>query len=84
MTEPQCALSIICPDVAASALVATETRPRYDRIDDGAIVNLRGDAAEADAGSDRLASIRFWVTQGRVHSVTRRPLAAMAAVQAEA
>ncbi|HWH18725.1 MAG TPA: CorA family divalent cation transporter, partial [Allosphingosinicella sp.] len=30
------------PDVAASALVATETRPRCDQFDNGALVNLRG------------------------------------------
>ncbi|HEY0116345.1 MAG TPA: zinc transporter ZntB, partial [Allosphingosinicella sp.] len=29
------------PDIAATALVATETRPRCDRIDFGAILNLR-------------------------------------------
>ena len=41
------------PDVAASALVATETRPRCDRIDDGAIVNLRG---PGDLEPDRFRS----------------------------
>jgi zinc transporter len=64
------------PDVAANALVATETRPRCDRIEDGAIVNLRGLAAADTGDSDRLVSIRMWVRQGRVYSVTRRPLAA--------
>src|SRR3546814_9708774 len=70
------------PDIAANALVATETRPRCDRIEDGAIVNLRGDAAEKGEHADRLVSIRFWVRGGRVNSVTRRPLAAMKAVVA--
>jgi zinc transporter len=64
------------PDVAANALVATETRPRCDRVEDGAIVNLRGLAAEELSDSDRLVSVRMWVRQGRVHSVTRRKLAA--------
>jgi zinc transporter len=68
------------PDVAANALVATETRPRCDRIDEGAIVNLRGPAAEELDDSDRLVSIRMWVRRGKVDSVTRRPLAATAAV----
>lgn len=72
------------PDIAANALVATETRPRCDRIEDGAIVNLRGDAAEKSADADRLASIRFWVRGGRVNSVTRRPIAAMETVVAQA
>jgi zinc transporter len=71
------------PDVAANALVATETRPRCDRIEEGAIVNLRGPAAEELDDSDRLVSIRMWVRRGKVNSVTRRPLAATAAVAAQ-
>ena len=70
------------PDVAANALVATETRPRCDRIDDGAIVNLRGPAAVETEDSDRLVSIRMWVRRGKVYSLTRRPLAATEAVMA--
>ena len=71
------------PDVAANALVATETRPRCDAIEHGALVNLRG-PAEVDTGdSDRLVSIRMWVRQGRVNSVSRRPLAALKAVFAQ-
>jgi zinc transporter len=69
------------PDVAANALVATETRPRCDRIDDGALINLRGRAVAGKADGDRLVSIRCWVRQGKVNSVTRRPLAAMAQVR---
>ena len=65
------------PDIAASALVASETRPRCDRIEDGALVNLRGQATIPGDDSDRLVSIRFWIRRGRVNSVTRRPLAAM-------
>jgi zinc transporter len=68
------------PDVAANALVATETRPRCDRIEEGAIVNLRGPAALETEDSDRLVSIRMWVRRGKVNSVTRRPLAATAIV----
>lgn len=64
------------PDVAASALVATETRPRCDRVEDGALVNLRGPGEVETDDSDRLVSIRLWVREGRVSSVTRRPLAA--------
>ncbi|HWH22876.1 MAG TPA: CorA family divalent cation transporter [Allosphingosinicella sp.] len=64
------------PDVAANALVATETRPRCDRMEDGALVNLRGLGETDTHDSDRLVSIRMWVTAGKVNSVTRRPLAA--------
>ena len=69
------------PDIAANALVATETRPRCDRIEEGAIVNLRGLGAGDPADSDRLVSIRLWVRRGRVLSVGRRPLAATATVR---
>ena len=68
------------PDVAANALIATETRPRCDRIDEGAIVNLRGPAAPGIEDADRLVSIRMWVRRGKVNSVTRHKLAATAAV----
>jgi zinc transporter len=68
------------PDVAANALIATETRPRCDRIEDGAIVNLRGTAPEEIKESDRLVSIRMWVRRSKVNSVTRYPLAATSVV----
>ena len=68
------------PDIAANALVATETRPRCDRFDEGALINIRGPAADECAGSDRLVSIRLWARQGKVNSVTRHPMAATALV----
>ncbi len=71
------------PDVAAHALVATETRPRCDKIDQGALVNLRGLAEVETDDSDRLVSIRLWVRAGKVNSVSRRPVAATAHVIAQ-
>jgi zinc transporter len=71
------------PEIAANALVATETRPRCDRIEDGALINLRGPAAAELDDSDRLVSIRFWVTRGKVTSVSRKPLLATADVTAQ-
>jgi len=70
------------PDVAASALVARETRPRCDEVEDGAIINLRGPAAAELDDSDKLVSIRFWVRRNIVISVSRRPLLATTDVQA--
>jgi len=70
------------PDIAANALTATETRPRCDRIEEGAILNLRGPAEIETEDSDRLVSIRMWVRRGRVHSVSRRALSASHEVQA--
>lgn len=77
------AVSRDIPDVAANALIATETRPRCDRIEDGAIVNIRGPAAVEIADSDRLVSIRIWARRGKADSVTRRPLAATEAMKAQ-
>ena len=67
------------PDIAANALVATETRPRCYRIEDGAIVNLRGPGDVDPQDSDRLVSIRMWVRRNRVTSLSRRTLGATAA-----
>jgi len=71
------------PDIAASALVATETRPRCDAVDHGAILNLRGlgDCPPGDA--DRLVSIRMWVRDTRVVSVSRHNMPATATVRAK-
>ena len=68
------------PDVAASAMIATETRPRCDRIDEGAIVNLRGPGDLDPDDSDRLVSIRLWVTHNRVLSLSRRRLSSIGQV----
>jgi zinc transporter len=68
------------PDVAVGALVATETRPRCDRIDEDAIVNLRGPGNLDPEDSDRLVSIRLWITRNKVTSLSRRAMTATAEV----
>jgi zinc transporter len=65
------------PDVAAGALTATETRPRCDRIEDAAILNLRGPGELDPDDSDRLVSIRFWVNHCKILSLSRRKLGAL-------
>jgi len=52
-----------------------------DAIDGGALVNLRGPDADVATNPDMLSSIRLWVAQGRVFTVTRRDLAALDAVE---
>ena len=66
------------PEVVLGALVAAETRPRCEQIDDGALINLRGQALEPAQDGDRLVSIRAWVRGNRVTSASRRTLAATA------
>ena len=68
------------PDYAIEGLVAVETRPRCTPTGDGALVNLRG-LSDGSAGGDMLASVRAFASQGRVYSVTRRPLRALDTVR---
>jgi zinc transporter len=70
------------PDMAASALLAGETRPRCDEIDDAVLINLRGTGENPPPDSDGLVSIRVWVEARRVTSVSRHRLAAIAKVEA--
>lgn len=71
------------PHVAQGALIATETRPRCDAIEDGAIINLRGPGDCDPEDSDRLVSIRLWVTHNKVVSLSRRTLNATKTVLAK-
>ena len=63
------------------ALTATETRPRCDPFRDGALINLRGRTSDDTPGTDLLASVRMWVVDGRVISVSRKALTAIPLVQ---
>ena len=64
------------PDVARSALLAVETRPRSDVIGAGALINMRGLGKTPQDDPDALVSVRFWAEKGRVISVCfRSPLA---------
>jgi zinc transporter len=69
------------PQMAAGALLASETRPRCDEVDQAALINLRGTALDTMQDSDGLVSIRVWVEGKRVTSVSRHRLAALAAVE---
>lgn len=70
------------PESVVYALTATETRPRSEAIGEGALINLRG-VAEAEAGDDKLVSIRAWVERGRGISVGFRPLAGLDDLRAQ-
>ena len=63
------------------ALTATETRPRCEAVGEGAIVNLRGRSKVELDSSDLLGSVRIWAQAGRVFSVARNPLYAVAEVR---
>lgn len=70
-------------DYIVDALTATETRPRCEKIGEGAFVNLRGRSREELDSSDLLASVRIWAQKGRVISVTRKPMIAVGMVKDE-
>lgn len=65
------------------ALTASESRPRCEKFDGGAFLNLRGRTEEPLDSSDMLASVRLWVTKGRVISVTRKHLIATDTVEGD-
>ncbi len=60
------------PAIARRALMAVETRPRAELIDQGALINLRGLGATPEDDPDPLVSIRLWAERGRVISVSFR------------
>ena len=68
-------------DYVVEALTATETRPRCDAFDNGALINLRGRSSEETTSTDPLASVRIWAIAGRVISVTRRRLCSIGDVE---
>ena len=70
-------------EYVVDALTADETRPRCEKYEHGALINLRGRSHEELTTSDPLASVRIWGMKGRVFSVTRKPLIAVSAVEKE-
>ena len=69
------------PVTVVYALTAIETRPRFEPIAEGALVNLRGPAENIDDTDDRLVSIRLWVERGRAISVSYRRMAGLDALR---
>jgi zinc transporter len=65
------------PNIVVNALVATETRPRTDLVDGGAIINMRGPDEEASNFPDMLASVRIWAADRLIISLTMRDLMAL-------
>ena len=71
------------PEIARSALRASETRPRCDQIGSGAIINLRGLGRTPEDDPDALVSVRFWAEAGRVISLSYRTPVAVDSVVAD-
>jgi zinc transporter len=60
------------PELVRQALVTMESRPRYEPIDDGVLLNLRAPALVPGEDQDALVSIRMWLTPHRAITVSLR------------
>ncbi|MCA8868123.1 MAG: zinc transporter ZntB [Rhodobacteraceae bacterium] len=59
---------------ALDALLADETRPRVSEIGNGVLIILRGVNTNKGAEPDDMVSIRLWVDENRIISLSKRPL----------
>ncbi|MBU2941561.1 zinc transporter ZntB [Shimia thalassica] len=69
------------PVTVAKALVASETRPRCDRVENGLVVNLRGVNMNPGADAEDMVSLRLWVTEGLIVSARVRKVWAVDAIR---
>ena len=59
------------------ALLADETRPRFEVVGNGALIILRGVNLNENADPEDMISIRIWVDPHRIITTGRRPLKAV-------
>lgn len=64
------------PPEVASALLEDETRPRWDAVSDGLLVNLRGVNLNPGADPEDMVSLRAWMQPDRIITVRHRRLLA--------
>lgn len=72
------------PEIAARALLQTETRPRCERHENGLILNLRGVNLNPQSDPEDMVSLRMWVTQTGVTSARMRKVWAIDAIRENA
>lgn len=65
------------PDFAVDALLANETRPRFEQDGEAALINLRGINHNPGADPEDMVSIRIWATPDRVVTARRHRLMAV-------
>lgn len=65
------------PEIAAGALLQSETRPRFDADEKGSVVNLRGVNMNAGSQAEDMVSLRLWVTEGCIVSARLRKVFAV-------
>lgn len=69
------------PEIAARALLQSETRPRCEKLADGLIVNLRGVNLNPNSDPEDMVSLRMWVTNDAVVSARMRKVWAVDAMR---
>ncbi len=67
--------------VVAEALLADESRPRVSVFGEGMLINLRGVNLNPGSEPDDMVSLRLWIEPGRVITVRRRRLMAVARIR---
>lgn len=72
------------PEIAARALLQSETRPRCDPYEDGLILNLRGVNLNPNASPEDMVSLRLWATENTVISARVRRVWAADAIRVTA
>ena len=65
------------PETVAASLQLPETRPRYDELPDGALINLRGINLNAGAQPEDMVALRIWATPTLVMTLRRRRIMAV-------
>lgn len=70
-------LSDQVPQAVATALQLPETRPRFDDLEDGVLINLRGVNLNEGADPEDMVAVRIWATQDQVITLRRRRIMAI-------
>lgn len=65
------------PEAAVRALLAEDTRPRFEPWGEAALLNLRGVNLNPGASPEDMLSLRMWVTEALVISFRRYPIMAV-------
>lgn len=76
-TKPFLIEKLRLTEIVVNALTATETRPRCEPMEDGALINLRGLSLQDEPEADPLISIRIWIGKGQIVSLSRYIMRAM-------
>lgn len=70
------------PDTAVKALLAEDTRPRFELWGDGALINLRGVNLNPGAAPEDMLSVRIWASSRLALSFRRFPTMAVRDIDA--